>query len=185
MKELFDVIRAGDSSQVAALVAADPSLAIFAASIQGETARIEELLSANRSLVSALSSDGWTPLHLAAFFGKLEAARLLLNKGAQVNARSTNPMQNMPLHAAAAGKHSEIIKLLLDHGASANARQHGGWTPLHAVAQNGDVDSAKALLSSGADVEARADNSQRALDLALTKGQQAMVEFLEANGAKL
>ena len=46
MKELFEAIRAGDSSRVAELVAADPSLAIFAASIQGDTARIEELLAA-------------------------------------------------------------------------------------------------------------------------------------------
>jgi uncharacterized protein len=185
MKELFEAIRAGDSSRVAALVAADPSLAIFAASIMGETSQIDELLTGNRSLVSVLSSDGWTPLHLAAFFGKTDAARLLLNKGAQVNARSTNPMQNMPLHAAAAGKHAEIVKLLLDHGAPANARQHGGWTPLHAAAQNGDLESAKALVSNGADVKARADNNQSALDLALTKGQQAMVDYLEANGAHL
>jgi ankyrin repeat protein len=185
MKELFDAIRAGDSSQVAAVVAEDPSLAIFAASIQGDTAQIEHLLSGNRSLVSALSTDGWTPLHLAAFFGKADAARMLLNKGAQVSARSTNQMENMALHAAAAGKHAHVVKLLLDHGAPANARQHGGWTPLHAVAQNGDLDSAQALISGGADLKARADNNQSALDLALTKGQQAMVEFLEANGAKL
>src|SRR5579862_6802549 len=122
MKELFEAIRAGDSSQVAALVAADPSLAIFAASIQGDTAQIEQLLAGNRSLVSAVSSDGWTPLHLAAFFGKIDAARLLLNKGAEVNARSANPMRNMPLHAAAAGRHAAIAQLLLERGASPNAR---------------------------------------------------------------
>jgi ankyrin repeat protein len=185
MKELFEAIRAGDSSRVAELVAADPSLALFAAAIQGDTAQIEALLVSNRSLVSAQSTDGWTPLHLAAFFGKLDAARLLLNKGAEVNARSTNAMQNMPLHAAAAGKHSDVIKLLIEHGASANARQHGGWTPLHAVAQTGDLESARALVAAGADVQTRADNNQTALDLALTKAQQAMVDYLEANGARL
>lgn len=172
-------------SRVAELLAADPSLAIFAASIQGETAKIEELLAANRSLISAMSSDGWTPLHLAAFFGKTDAARLLLNKGAAVNARSTNPMENMPLHAAAAGKSTEIVKLLVDHGANVNARQHGGWTPLHAAAQNGDIEMARALVAAGADVQTRADNNQTALDLALTGGKQAMVEYLESNGASL
>lgn len=185
MKELFEAIRAGNSSRVAELVKADPSLAIFAAAIQGDTAQLETLLAANRSLVSAVSSDGWTPLHLSSFFGKLEAARLLLNKGAQINAQSTNEMHNMPLHAAAAGRHSDIIKLLLDHGATANARQHGGWTPLHAAAQNGDLETARILIDSGADVQSRADNNQTALDLALTKGQQAMVDFLESNGARL
>ncbi len=57
--------------------------------------------------------------------------------------------------------------------------------PLHAAAQNGDVEMARALIAGGADVEARADNNQNALDLALTKGQQAMVDFLETNGARL
>lgn len=185
MKELFEAVRAGELSRVAALVEADPSLAIFAAAILGQTEDVEQLLTGNRSLASLLSSDGWTPLHLAAFFGKLETARALLNKGAPVNARSTNPMANTPLHAAAAGRHTDVAKLLLDHGAAANARQHGGWTPLHAAAQNGDVEMAKALLAAGADVRSRADNNQTALDLALTKAQQGMVEFLEANGASL
>ena len=127
MKELFEAVRAGDLSRVAALVEADPSLAIFAASILGDTVQIEALLTANRSLATLLSSDGWTPLHLAAFFGKDETARALLNKGAPVNARSTNPMQNTPLHAAAAGRHAAVAKLLIEHGAAVNARQHGGW----------------------------------------------------------
>jgi ankyrin repeat protein len=185
MKELFEAIRAGDLSRVNTLVEADPALAIFAASIQGDAAAIEELLAANRSLVSNVSEDGWTPLHLAAFFGKRDAARALLNKGAEVNARSTNAMRNMPLHAAAAGKHAEIARLLIDRGASVDARQHGGWTPLHAAAQNGDVPFATILVEAGADVSARAENNQRPLDLALTKGQQNMVTFLETHGAAL
>ena len=62
------------------LVAADPSLAIFAAAIQGDTEHLTELLTENRSLVGLLSTDGWTPLHLAAFFGKTEAARLSIKQ---------------------------------------------------------------------------------------------------------
>ena len=185
MKELFEAVRGGDLARVKELVAADPSLAIFAASILGDADQINELLTANRSSVGLLSSDGWTPLHLAAFFGKTEAARLLLNKGALVNARSTNPMENMPLHAAAAGRHLEVSKLLIEHGAPVNARQHGGFTPLHSAAQNGDIELAKALIAAGADVNVRAENNQMPLDLALTKGQQAMVDYLESNGAKL
>jgi len=185
MKELFEAVRAGDLVRVQTLVEADPTLAIFAAAILGDAERLEELLTGNRSLVSAVSSDGWTPLHLAAFFGKDAAVRLLLNKGASVTARSTNQMANTPLHAAAAGKHAGIVKLLLDHGASANVRQHGGWVPLHSAAQNGDLEAARALIEGGADTSVRADNNQKPLDLALTAGRQEMVEFLEAIGAKL
>jgi uncharacterized protein len=185
MKDLFEAVRAGDTARVKELVAADPSLAIFAAAIQGDIDQLNVLLTANRSLIGLYSTDGWTPLHLAAFFGKTEAARLLLNKGAIVNARSTNPMENMPLHAAAAGRHLEVSKLLIEHGAPVNARQHGGWSPLHAAAQNGDLELAKTLVAAGADVNVRAENNQMPLDLALTKGQQAMVDYLESNGAKL
>ncbi|MGH9594902.1 MAG: ankyrin repeat domain-containing protein, partial [Bryobacteraceae bacterium] len=185
MKELFEAVRAGDLARVQTLVDADPTLAIFAASILGETERLEPLLAGNRALVTAVSSDGWTPLHLAAFFGKVDAVRFLLNKGASVTTRSTNDLRNTPLHAAAAGGHSQIVKILLDHGADANARQHSGWAPLHAAAQNGDVESARALVAAGAEVSARADNNQRPLDLALTKARQSMVDFLESNGATL
>jgi ankyrin repeat protein len=185
MKELFEAVRANDTARVKQLVDADPSLAIFAASILGDTEQLNELLTANHSLVGLLSSDGWTPLHLASFFGKTEAARLLLNKGALVNVTSTNQMENMPLHAAAAGRHFEIVKLLIENGAPVNARQHGGWSPLHSAAQNGDIEMAEALVESGADVNARAENNQMPLDLALTKGHQAMVDYLESNGAKL
>jgi ankyrin repeat protein len=185
MKELFEAVRAGDRARVQALVDADPTLAIFAAALLGDTERLDDLLTGNRSLLSAVSTDGWTPLHLAAFFGKEDAVRLLLNKGASVTARSTNQMANTPLHAAAAGKHAGIVRILLDHGAAANARQHGGWAPLHSAAQNGDLESARALVEAGADVSVRADNNQKPLDLALTGGRQEMVEFLEAIGARL
>jgi ankyrin repeat protein len=189
MNELYEAVRANDSARVQALLEADPTLAIFAAAMQGatqgETTHLDELLAANRSLVSAVSPDGWTPLHLAAFFGAADAARALLNKGASPSARSTNAMQNLPLHAAAAGGHANLVKLLIEHGSPVGARQHGGWTALHAAAQSGDVGMAEILISAGADVSARADNNQCALDLALTKGHQPMVEFLEAHGAIL
>ena len=139
-----------------------PRSRIFAASHSaGDTQRMEELLTGNRSLVSAVSTDGWTPLHLAGIFsGKGDAARLLLNKGASATARSTNQMANTPLHAAAAGKHADLVKLLIEHGANANARQHGGWAPLHSAAQNGDLESAHALINAGADVSVRLRRQQ-------------------------
>jgi len=168
-----------------ALVDADPALAIFAAAILGDDAGIETLLAGNRSLAGAVSSDGWTPLHLAAHFARTGAVRLLLNKGSPVNALSANALRNTALHAAAAGRAAEAGKLLIEYGAHVNATQNGGWTPLHAAAQNGDIEFARMLLEAGANVNVRAENQQRPLDLALTKGQQAMAEFLESHGASL
>jgi ankyrin repeat protein len=158
-------------------------LDIFTAAMAGKTALVEEMLAGNKSLVKLISADGWTALHLAAFFGHRDCAQALLNGGSEVNARSTNPMRNTPLHAGTAGRNAEVIKLLIDFGADVNARQHGGWTPLHAAAQSGDVEIAKLLLENGAEIGIRADNNQGAFDLALTRGHQAIVDLLEKHGA--
>ncbi len=185
MQTLYEAVRADHAAEVSAVVAANPTLAIFAAALSGDVAALENLLTGNRSLITAVSPDGWLPLHLAAHFGKEEAARELLNKGAEVNARSTNTLTNTALHAAAAGRAAGVTKLLIDRGANVNARQHSGWCPLHAAAQNGDLALAKLLIEAGADVSVRADNQQRPLDLALLKGHQAMVDLLETHGATL
>ena len=144
MRALYEAIRAGDAAKVQAAVEADPGIAVFAAAMQGDAVRMDELLAGNRSLASAVSVDGWTPLHLAAHFGRGDTVRLLINKGADVSARSANAMANTPLHAAAAGRSVEAARLLMERGASANARQNGGWTPLHAAAQSGDTELARA-----------------------------------------
>ncbi len=158
-------------------------LDVFSAAMAGRVEQVKQSLAADPASANSFSADGWTPLHLAAFFGCADCARALLDAGAKLNERSQNPMQNMPLHAAAAGRHADIVRLLLERGAWVNARQHGGWTALHATAQNGDIALAELLIAAGGDVKARADNNQSPLDLALTKAQQAMVELLEHYGA--
>jgi len=158
---------------------------IFDAAKSGDAQLAATLLEGNKGLTAGYDENGWTALHLACFYGHEEVVRALLNTGAEVNARSTNPLNNTPLHAAAAGKHAAIAKLLLDRGANANARQHSGWAPIHAAAQHGDIDMAKSLVDAGADPNVRADNQQRAIDLALLKGHQSMVDFLESHGGGL
>jgi ankyrin repeat protein len=154
-------------------------LDIFRASIAGDEKRIAQLVSAERTLASSYSPDGWTPLHLAAFFGNARVAKLVLEHGADVHARSRNGMDNQPIHAAAAGRKADVIAVLLEYGADVNARQHGGWTPLHAASQNGDGNLVRLLMTHGADPGARAANNQSAMDLALTGGHQDVVDILD------
>ena len=157
---------------------------VFAAAMAGRTELVREMLDGNKALAKLMSHDGWTPLHLAAFFGHKDVAFELLKAGASVTERSTNAMANMPLHAGAAGRNFELVKMLVEYGAPVNASQHGGWTPLHASAQNGDAAMVALFLEQGADVNARAENQQRAIDLALTKGHQEIVNLLEQHGAR-
>ncbi len=167
------------------LLSLNPKLDIFNACAAGRTEFVLEQIDSNPSLLQSHSSDGWTPLHLAAFFGHAELAKGLLNRGAGVDSRSTNAMENTPLHAAAAGGSIELVKLLLDRGADANARQHGGWTALHSAAQAGNLEIAEILLGHGAAPNIRADNNQCPLDLALLNKREKIAELLEDRGAQL
>ena len=154
-------------------------LDIFGACVAGDSARVASLLAADSTLAVGYSQDGWTPLHLAAFFGQPRIAAMLLEAGASVDAQSRNPLQNQPIHAAAASRKADVVAILLEHGADVNARQHGGWTALHAASQNGDGNLVRLLVTHGADRSARADNNQTAMDLALTGAHQDVVDILD------
>ncbi len=172
-------------AMAAFLLSQNPKLNFFDECVAGRTDTVIAQIEAAPALLEEHSGDGWTPLHLAAFFGSKELAQALLNKGAAVDSRSTNSMKNTPLHAAIAGRQPELVKFLLEHGADANARQTGGWTALQGAAQNGDRESVEALIANGANVNARAENNQSALDLALLRGHQDIAALLESLGAKI
>ncbi len=150
-----------------ALLAANAPLDVFDAAATGRTRGLEELLEAEPELARSWSPDGFTPLHLAAFFGQEDAARLLLERGADASVVARHEtLRVAPLHSAAAGAHAEIVELLLEAGADPSARQTGGFTPLHAAAANGDRASAEALLAAGADRTARTDDGKTPAELA-------------------
>jgi ankyrin repeat protein len=159
---------------------AGPPLDIFeAAALPDAEGRGGELLQADPGLARAWSSDGFTPLHLASFFGRAKMAAILLDRGAEPSAVSRNPMSVEPLHSAAAVRDTAIIRMLLDHGADVNARQAGGWTPLHAAAMFGDAPLAELFLSRGAVADLPNDQGKTALDLALEKGHMQVAELLQ------
>jgi ankyrin repeat protein len=117
---------------------------ILNAAKAGDTEKIRSILSGDPSLVSASSRDGYTPLRMAAVAGHVEAAMLLLRKGAGVNAR--DKFEATPLHYAAITGNPEMAVLLLSHGADVNARNIYGVTPLQ-TAQIEKHDAIVSLLS--------------------------------------
>lgn len=131
-----------------------------------DNGRLRALLRENPGAVAAWSLDGWQPLHLAAYFGRVEAVRQLLDLDAPVDEPSRNTLRVTALHAAASASHSEIVWLLIAAGASVNSRQRGGSTALHLAAAAGDADSARALLSAGAKADAKNDAGHKPADVA-------------------
>lgn len=149
-----------------ALLAADPDLDVHEAAALGYLDRLRERLDEDPARVAAFSADGFTALHFAAFFAKLEAARTLLDAGAPVDVSARNATRVQPLHSAAAGRQTEICRLLLAAGADVSARHAGGFTALHAAAHNGDPEMVELFLSAGADPATTTDDGRSAADLA-------------------
>lgn len=156
------------------------ALDIFEAASLGRLDRLKDHAH-NVSEINSRSKDGFTALHFACFFGQPEAARLLIESGAAVDAVADNPTQVMPLHSAASARNLEAARLLLEHGAPGmvNARQQAGWVPIHSAAQNGDRLMVELLLRHHADPRIANDNGKTPAMVAKEKGHAEIAALLE------
>jgi ankyrin repeat protein len=134
-----------------AILEAGPELDVFDAAAVGDVDRLTELLDGDPDLVGAWSGDGFTPLHLASYFDRGGAVRLLLDRGAEVGATSRNQMKVQPLHSAVAAQSTEIVAALLVAGADPNARQQDDVTPYMAAEQHENTDLVRLLMDHGAE----------------------------------
>jgi len=119
---------------------------IFSSAAIGIAGRVKALLNANPELTNSAAVEGFSPLGLAAFFGRADVVEILLENGAEVNQPSANPQRVMPLHSAVAGQHLKVARTLIEHGADVNACQAEDFTPLQAAASTGQVEMAQLLL---------------------------------------
>ncbi|HMK31006.1 MAG TPA: ankyrin repeat domain-containing protein [Terriglobales bacterium] len=160
------------------LVRAHPVLDVFEAATLGRIDRLEELLRVHPDLAHAWSGDGFTALHFAAYFSQEEAARLLLDAGADARATARNATLVQPLHSAASARAHKVAEQLLQSGADVNAKQQKGFTPLQSAAHNGDTAILSLLLRYGADREQRNEEGKTALDLAREGGKEEAARML-------
>ena len=156
----------------------DDDLDVFEAAATGRTARVRTLLAGDLGLARAWSVDGFTALHLAAFFGAEPAAELLLDAGADPDVASRNDQGVHPLHSAVAGRAFSIARRLVEAGADVDALQRDGFRPLHAAAQNGDELTVELLLVAGADPALAAGDGRIAADFAQEAGHSELAERL-------
>ena len=160
-------------------------LSFFEACALGLDVDVRRELQRDPSAVRQFAHDGWTPLHLAAFFGHSVTVEALLDAGADVLAVSRNGEGNLPINAAAASPRADrrpaVTRLLILRGALVDGRgSPSGHTPLHEAAFNGDVAMVRLLLESGADRRLRTGDGQTALEIATLKAHDEVARLLRA-----
>ncbi|MGH8504884.1 MAG: ankyrin repeat domain-containing protein, partial [Stenotrophobium sp.] len=155
-------------------------LDLFEAAAIGDARRVAALVLADAERIKAYSPDGWTPLHLAAFFGGRDAMLVLIGLGAVLDAESTNPMNNTAMQAAIAGVAGEnLAPLLIGLGADVRHVGGSGVTALHLAATRGFEGLCKLLLNRGADRDARTEDGKTAAELARDRGHLGTAALLE------
>lgn len=147
-------------------------LDVFEVAAMGRLGDLAALIARAPSALTRRSTDGFTLLHLAAFFGHQDVVAWLLRQGAPVDAIAANESLVRPLHSAVVAGSLRVTELLLKAGAEPDAPQRGGWTALHGAARRGDADLIGLLLDHGADRGLRSDDGRTALDLAREHGHR-------------
>lgn len=160
-----------------------PAPDLFEAAALGEPGLLGTHLQEHPEGANAVAPDGFGPLGLAVYFGRLEAARTLLQAGASPETPSSNEFKVRPLHSAAAHRDPEVSlalgRLLLEWHADPNVVQAGGWTPLHQAAAHGRREFAELLLAHGARTDVRSDDGRTPAEMARKKGHEELGALLD------
>lgn len=125
----------------------------------------------------SFSADGFQPLHLAAFFGRTDALKVLLGSRVRLDSLSENGLGVAPLHSALANGHESIARELVYEGADVNLASKSGWTPLHYAAHLGNRPLALFLKEHGA-LSVPGPDGKTPREMAAEKGLQELVEVL-------
>ncbi len=157
---------------------------LYASAERGQTRILAWVLWSWPGSVNAKNTNGFTPLHLAAYRGHGETAKVLIKADANVNA--TSKYGRTPLHRAGEWGHAEVAKILLKARADINAKDwFGGWTPLYYAASQRRTEMAKLLLKAGAEVNAKDEYGRTPLHLAAFMGHAEVAKILLNAGAEV
>jgi cytohesin len=151
------------------------------AALQGDVDEIRALLKGGADVNRRSLNEGLTPLHAAVCGGHMAAVDLLIESGADLEAKSNEGMT--PLYTAAVKCRKLILQLLLENGARVNTRDNDLNTPLIRVVAEDCENLFITLLDNGADVEAVNCFGCSALHAAAIRGNRFFAEILIAEGA--
>ncbi|XP_072612163.1 ankyrin-3 isoform X5 [Vulpes vulpes] len=130
----------------------------------------------SKMVVNRTTESGFTPLHIAAHYGNINVATLLLNRAAAVDFTARNDIT--PLHVASKRGNANMVKLLLDRGAKIDAKTRDGLTPLHCGARSGHEQVVEMLLDRAAPILSKTKNGLSPLHMATQGDHLNCVQLL-------
>ncbi|XP_037055579.1 ankyrin-3 isoform X16 [Peromyscus leucopus] len=130
----------------------------------------------SKMVVNRATESGFTPLHIAAHYGNINVATLLLNRAAAVDFTARNDIT--PLHVASKRGNANMVKLLLDRGAKIDAKTRDGLTPLHCGARSGHEQVVEMLLDRAAPILSKTKNGLSPLHMATQGDHLNCVQLL-------
>ncbi|XP_064416489.1 ankyrin repeat domain-containing protein 17 [Latimeria chalumnae] len=164
-------------SDINAQIETNRNTALTLACFQGRT-EVVSLLLDRKANVEHRAKTGLTPLMEAASGGYAEVGRVLLDKGADVNAPPVPSSKDTALTIAADKGHYKFCELLISRGAHIDVRNKKGNTPLWLAANGGHLDVVQLLVQAGADVDAADNRKITPLMVAFRKGHVKVVRYL-------
>ena len=174
----------------------ESNIKLNGAIVMGNTDEVKKLVKAGVDIHKKFDigeNKGFTPLILAAHFGKAEIVRVLLKAGADITEKTSDGLSILHCIARSPAGNKAVTELLIAKGSDVNARytpkesvESQGATPLHAAVAKGNAAVAEVLIKKGADVNAKLSmNNYTPLHLAAQYNLYELAELLVANGADL
>ncbi|KAL8917658.1 MAG: hypothetical protein Q9208_007839 [Pyrenodesmia sp. 3 TL-2023] len=151
------------------------------AALNGHSSILQRLLDTDGSDLDAIDEEGYTALIFGSEYGYAKVVRVLLDKGADINAQGG--IYGSALQVASRGGHNQVVQMLLDKGADINAQGEFYRSALWAASAAGYHQVVQMLFDKGADVNAQGGYFNNALWAASAGGYHQVVQMLLDKGA--
>uniref|UniRef100_A0A8C2CTR0 Ankyrin 3 n=1 Tax=Cyprinus carpio TaxID=7962 RepID=A0A8C2CTR0_CYPCA len=144
-------------------------------------ADVESKMMVNRTtevyiFVFLLWQNDITPLHVASKRGNANMVRLLLERGARIDAKTKDGLT--PLHCGARSGHEQVLEMLLDRGAPILSKTKNGLSPLHMATQGDHLNCVQLLLHHEVPVDDVTNDYLTALHVAAHCGHYKVAKVL-------